>query len=129
MQLLEIVFPCKDSIFTLSTGERLDLFSWGMYHPPNPLYDKDILAECLQATIVELHHQNEHYSVILAGDFNQFSHSSILSTCMGFEAAYVGPTHEGHVLDRVYTFEPLYSSGYMTFWRRRFGATGLAPAF
>src|SRR6218665_3428618 len=83
-------------------------FLGALYHPPNPLYDKDILAECLQATIDELHHQNGDYSVILAGDFNQFSHSSVLS--MGFEAAYVGPTHEGHALDRVYTSEPLYSS-------------------
>ena len=82
----------------------------GLYHPPQPSYNPKLLLEYLERTIEDFANNSSSASsvLILAGDFNQLSHDSILE--IGLQEAFFSPTHKGHNLDRIYTSIPIYNT-------------------
>ena len=77
-----------------------------MYHPSKAIYPTTEINSALQQSLENICSRNDD-SLILCGDFNQLPTSLI--TNMGLLEVFVGPTHAGHNLDRIYATENVYT--------------------
>ena len=80
----------------------------GVYHPPKPLYQSSALLDYLSNIIDTIANVDAKAAVILTGDFNQLGDESFKD--MGLLSLVNEPTHQGHILDRLYTSQPIYNS-------------------
>ena len=78
----------------------------GLYHPPKPIYKTDDFLQYISKTMDEIFVLPGKPHIVLAGDFNLIPMNTI--PAMGLQETFVGPTHMGHALDRIYSSVPLY---------------------
>ncbi|MFZ2537584.1 MAG: reverse transcriptase family protein [Oscillospiraceae bacterium] len=81
-------------------------FIGGIYHPPNPSYEANILVNFIEAAMEEIDNSHPNSLICLTGDFNQLSDSSIQS--LGFIREITPPTRGNNCLDRFYINRPVY---------------------
>ena len=79
-----------------------------LYHPPKPLYSASELIQEIERSIELIVNSSMNTMVILAGDFNQLPDTAMKH--LGFHGIFLGPSHAGHCLDRIYATEPAYTN-------------------
>jgi hypothetical protein len=107
--------------YTAVTDDRFELlwvqthiktthcFISALYHPPTTSklsYTPFELVEHLRITLERIADRSGETVAILAGDFNQLSDADLSD--LGLINAVSEPTHQGHMLDRIYSSEPMY---------------------
>ena len=78
-----------------------------VYHPPKSVYSLEDIHSALERSLEDIFSRDEDSLIILAGDFNQLPSTFI--TSFGLIEVFLGPTHAGHNLDRIYASENVYS--------------------
>src|SRR6218665_2941905 len=84
------------------------LFIGALYHPPTPIYDVQVLLDCLERTIEFLTELDANATIILGGDLNQLSDTKVVEYT-GLTPMVTQPTRGKSILDRLYISEPRYS--------------------
>ena len=90
-----------------ATVQGRSCYIGAVYHPPKPTYPLEEMHSALERSLESIYSRDEDSLIILAGDFNQLQSTFI--TSIGLVEVFVGPTHAGHDLDRIYATENVYS--------------------
>jgi len=81
-------------------------FLLALYHPPKPLYLISDLLLYIGATIDIITSDYCDSIIVVAGDLNPLSNDSLCD--LGLIYAVKVPTHRGHMLDGIYSSQPVY---------------------
>lgn len=85
------------------------LYVIALYHPPkSTTYTPSELVVYLEDSLDQLSRDDPTAVIIIAGDFNKLPDDDI--TAIGLTNIVKVPTHQGHMLDRIYVSEPRYIS-------------------
>jgi hypothetical protein len=115
---LYITDSVRSERFSTTVDERFEILwikTWvnnrecyiaAVYHPPEPKYPTDELLSHIESVIDGLNNSNPNSLIIVAGDLNQLSNDKMCA--LGLLSIVKEPTHAGHLLDRIYTSEPIF---------------------
>ena len=86
-----------------------DVFVGALYHPPKPLYQPSALLDYVEKCVDQLTIESNNALVLLAGDFNSFDGSVLISRC-ALNPVVDKPTRGANILDNIYVSQLVYDS-------------------
>lgn len=98
-------YSSDDPTYELLWVRSRGLFIAALYHPPRPQYQSQSLVNYVDGCMQEIQHDFPTAVVVIAGDFNKLSESSIVAVT-GLTPIVRQPTRGANVLDQIYVSDP-----------------------